>query len=61
MTGPFVVRKGSAPAVPIDEHVFHSLASGEQTGGSYSTLEFVSPQGSGPPPHTHDEAEESSS
>jgi quercetin dioxygenase-like cupin family protein len=41
------------------EHVFRFLASGPQTGGSYSAMEIVSPQHSGPGPHTHEESEES--
>lgn len=41
------------------EHVFRFLALADQTGGSYSAMEIVSPQHSGPGPHTHDESEES--
>lgn len=40
------------------EHIFRFLALATQTGGSYSAMEIVSPQLSGPRPHTHDQSEE---
>ncbi len=55
---PFHVTAGSAPVRAMGEHQFRFLASHGQTGGSYSLMEVVSPEGSGPGPHQHEEAEE---
>lgn len=58
---PFHVPAGSGPSYSFaadGEHLFRFLALGTQTGGSYSAMEIVSPQRSGPGPHTHDESEE---
>lgn len=49
---------GDSSAYLFGEHLFRFLATGEETGGSYSSMEIVSPQDTGPGPHTHDEAEE---
>jgi quercetin dioxygenase-like cupin family protein len=40
------------------EHRFRFLATGEETDGSYGVMEVVSPEGSGPGPHTHEASEE---
>lgn len=53
------VPTGTATPYSFREHTFRFLATSQQTGGSYSTMEIVSPHGSGPRPHTHDAAEES--
>jgi quercetin dioxygenase-like cupin family protein len=42
----------------MQEHRFRFLINGADTNGSYSALQFESPKDAGPPPHTHDEAEE---
>lgn len=58
---PFHLPAGTGPTYSFmadGEHVFRFLALGAQTGGSYSAMEIVSPQRSGPAPHTHDESEE---
>lgn len=56
---PLHVPKGAAPPFSFRQHTFRFLATTKQTGGSYSTMEIVSPQLSGPGAHTHDDAEES--
>lgn len=58
---PFHVPAGSGSSysfISNGEHVFRFLALSTQTGGSYSAMEIVSPQRSGPGPHTHDDSEE---
>jgi quercetin dioxygenase-like cupin family protein len=40
------------------DHSFRFLISGDQSGGSYSVMEVVSPDGSGPGLHVHEHAEE---
>jgi quercetin dioxygenase-like cupin family protein len=40
------------------EHRFRFILTSEQTGGSYSVMQVVSPVSSGPGPHTHEDAEE---
>jgi quercetin dioxygenase-like cupin family protein len=52
------VPSRSSPAYAFREHVFRFLATGEQTGGSYSAMEIDSPRETGAGPHTHDLAEE---
>ena len=59
---PFHLPAGSGPSYSFTadgEHIFRFLALASQTGGSYSAMEIVSPERSGPGPHTHDESEES--
>ena len=61
VNNPFHLPAGSGPTYSFaadGEHVFRFLALGTQTGGSYSAMEIVSPERSGPGPHTHDESEE---
>ena len=58
---PFHLPAGSGPSysfVADGEHLFRFLALATQTGGSYSAMEIVSPERSGPGPHTHDDSEE---
>ena len=60
---PLHVPVGSAPAYTFrdgggHDHTFRFLVSGAQSGGSYSTMEVVSPVGSGPGPHVHQDSEE---
>lgn len=57
-SSPLHVPAGSRPASWIREHEFRFLASADDTGGTYSAMEIVSPPGSGPNPHVHEEAEE---
>ena len=52
------VPAGRGDIYAFDEHIFRFLSTAEDTGGSYSAMEIISPQDSGPGPHTHDEAEE---
>jgi quercetin dioxygenase-like cupin family protein len=59
---PFHLPSASGPRYSFEadgEHIFRFLALSTQSGGSYSAMEIISPQGSGPGPHTHDESEES--
>lgn len=60
---PLHVPAGTVPPYTFREerghdHTFRLLVSGSQSGGSYSTLEVVSPAGSGPGPHVHEMSEE---
>ncbi len=60
---PLHVPAGSAPVYAFrdrggSDHAFRFLISGAQSGGSYSTMEVVSPGGSGPGDHVHEHAEE---
>jgi quercetin dioxygenase-like cupin family protein len=60
---PLHVPAGTAPVYGFrdgegHDHAFRFLVSGEQSGGSYSSMEVVSPQGGGPGTHVHDHAEE---
>jgi quercetin dioxygenase-like cupin family protein len=43
----------------VFECIFRFLATGEETGGSYSTMEILVPPGVGPDLHVHDNEEES--
>src|SRR5579875_3195559 len=49
---------GTAPEYSFREHRFRFLATGQDTGGTYSAMEIVSPLDSGPGPHVHADAEE---
>jgi quercetin dioxygenase-like cupin family protein len=55
----FHLPNEAAPAFQFREHTFRLLATSSDTGGSYSTMHIVSPHGTGPGAHTHDDAEES--
>lgn len=55
---PLHVPAGSRPPYGFGDHVFRFLATGADTGGSYSAMELHSPHQSGPGPHTHDDSEE---
>lgn len=55
---PLHVEAATSPTYRFREHEFRLLISGEQSGGSYSLMEIVSPRGSGPGLHVHDGAEE---
>lgn len=56
---PLYVPSGTSQRFLFREHTFRFLASEDQTGGSYSTMEILSPQNTGPRPHVHESAEES--
>lgn len=63
MSSPLHVPAGTSPVYGFrddggHEHTFRFLVSGEQSGGSYSTMEVVSPHGRGPGSHVHEHAEE---
>jgi quercetin dioxygenase-like cupin family protein len=55
---PLHVRAATSPSYSFREHAFRFLVTGEKSGGSYSLMEIISPQGSGPAPHVHAAAEE---
>lgn len=55
---PLHVRSGSKPTNWFHEHDFRFLANADETGGTYSIMEIVSPPGSGPEPHRHIAEEE---
>ncbi|MBC7926740.1 MAG: cupin domain-containing protein [Bryobacteraceae bacterium] len=54
---PYGLRAGEAPTFWWDSILWSLLASGEQTGGSYSLIEEICPRDSGPPAHTHEQDE----
>lgn len=54
---PYGVHVTEAPAYWHDDILWAFLASGQQTGGSYSLFEALCPKLSGPPPHTHEQDE----
>ena len=63
MNEPLHVLAGTTPVYGFrdqggHDHSFRFLISGEQSGGSYSTMEVMSPQGSGPGLHVHEDSEE---
>ncbi len=39
--------------------IYRLLATGEETGGKYASVEVIVPPGGGPPPHRHSREEES--
>ena len=55
---PLPVQVATTPTYRFREHGLRFLISGQQSGGSYSLMEIVSPRGSGPGLHVHDGAEE---
>ena len=55
---PLHVPSESSPAWAFREHVIRFLATGDETGGSYSAMEITSPQHTGAGPHVHELAEE---
>src|SRR5262245_61090543 len=57
-TRPFRVSNGSKATHRFRDHDFQFLANADETGGTYSLMEIVSPPGSGPRPHVHEDAEE---
>lgn len=48
----------SGQAYWLRESIFNFLVTGEQSGGSYSTMEILVNPNEGPGPHVHDESEE---
>ena len=54
---PYELHNTQAPAFWQVDILWILLASSEQTGGSYTLLEQLCPQDSGPSPHTHDQDE----
>ena len=54
---PYELHNSQAPAFWQVDILWILLASSEQTGGSYTLLEQLCPQGSGPGPHYHDQDE----
>lgn len=55
---PYVTNIGEAPAYWQVGILWAMLATGEQTGGAYSLMWELCPQGSGPTPHFHDQDEQ---
>ncbi|CAA9330412.1 MAG: hypothetical protein AVDCRST_MAG90-1445 [uncultured Microvirga sp.] len=51
--GSFVHAGDEAPAYWMQDILWIMLADAEQTGGRWSMMEQLMPQGSGPPPHKH--------
>lgn len=56
-TTPYELNNTQAPAYWQVDILWILLASSEQTGGSYTLLEQLCPQDSGPSPHYHDQDE----
>jgi quercetin dioxygenase-like cupin family protein len=56
---PLHVPSEAATPFRFREHTFRFLATAEETGGTYSTMEILSPRETGPRPHVHEDAEES--
>ena len=54
---PYELNHAQSPAYWQVDILWTILASGEQTGGSYSLIEELCPKDSGPPPHYHDQDE----
>ena len=50
---PYGMTAEKSPAYWSQGILWKILASGQQTGGSYSLMEQLCPEKSGPPPHTH--------
>jgi quercetin dioxygenase-like cupin family protein len=58
MAGTAVVRKaGEGTGIWMLGGLYQVKASGEETGGAMTIIEFTVPEGMGPPPHTHTQAE----
>jgi quercetin dioxygenase-like cupin family protein len=58
MAGTTVVRKpGEGTGIWMLGGLYKILASGEETGGAMTIVEFNIPEGAGPPEHTHAQAE----
>jgi len=57
-TTPYVTTVQNAPAYWQVGILWAMLATGEQTGGSYSLMWELCPRGSGPTPHFHDQDEQ---
>jgi len=55
---PLHIPSGSKPTYWFREHDFRFLASADETSGTYSLMEIVSPTDSGPIAHVHEDAEE---
>ncbi len=49
----FQASRDSAPAYWMLDILWTVLATGEQTGGRFSVLEQIMPEGAAPPPHVH--------
>lgn len=54
---PYGLSVQQAPAYWAQDSLWTVLATSQQTGGSYSLMEQICPQRSGPPPHTHEQDE----
>ena len=54
---PYELNHAQSPAYWQVDILWTILASGDQTGGSYSLMEELCPKDSGPPPHSHDQDE----
>jgi quercetin dioxygenase-like cupin family protein len=54
---PYELNHAASPAYWQVDILWTILASGDQTGGSYSLMEELCPKDSGPPPHFHDQDE----
>ena len=54
---PYELNHTQSPSYWQVDILWTILASGEQTGGSYSLMEELCPKDSGPPPHYHDQDE----
>lgn len=54
---PYSFQLAEAPAYWDNDILWTLLASGQQTGGSYSLFEELCPKLSGPPPHAHEQDE----
>jgi len=54
---PFGKHATDAPSFWMEDILWSVLATGEQTGGVYSAIEELCPQGSGAPPHWHEQDE----
>ena len=58
MAGTTVVRKpGEGTGIWMLGGLYQVKASGEETGGAMTIVEFTVPEGMGPPPHSHSQAE----
>lgn len=55
---PALTLAGQAPVLHAFGDEAHILISGDQTGGKYAMILEVTPPGGGPPPHWHDNEDE---